>query len=102
MTARSHDDIESDFFAIVNMPVGELERWLQTEQSRSVGQVHDGEHESVGHQSGQHIVTILRKRKDNLSAADYGHMVKVIGYVHRHLAQRPDDDLRDTRWRCLS
>ena len=26
-------------------------------------------------------------------------MRKVVGYVHRHLAQRPRDDVRNTRWR---
>jgi hypothetical protein len=26
-------------------------------------------------------------------------MRKVVGYVHRHLAQRPDGDVTDTAWR---
>jgi hypothetical protein len=26
-------------------------------------------------------------------------MRKVIGYVHRHMAQRPHGDVADTRWR---
>ena len=26
-------------------------------------------------------------------------MRKVVGYVHRHLAQRPGGDIRHTRWR---
>jgi hypothetical protein len=26
-------------------------------------------------------------------------MRKVVGYVRRHLAQRPPGDVRDTRWR---
>jgi hypothetical protein len=26
-------------------------------------------------------------------------MRTVVGYVHRHLAQRPDGDVTDTRWR---
>lgn len=26
-------------------------------------------------------------------------MRKVIGYVHRHLAQRPGGDVRETKWR---
>ena len=26
-------------------------------------------------------------------------MRKVVGYVHRHLAQRPGGDVRHTRWR---
>ena len=31
--------------------------------------------------------------------ADEAHMRKVVGYVHRHLAQRPSGDVRDTAWR---
>ena len=30
---------------------------------------------------------------------DYAHMRTVVGYVHRHLAQRPDGDVTHTRWR---
>ena len=26
-------------------------------------------------------------------------MAKVVGYVHRHLAQRPDGDVTETTWR---
>jgi hypothetical protein len=31
---------------------------------------------------------------------DYAHMRKVVGYVHRHLAQRPTKErVEDSRWR---
>ena len=33
------------------------------------------------------------------SEEDLAHMRKVVGYVHRHLAQRPDGDVEHTRWR---
>lgn len=39
----------------------ELERWLETDEARSVGQK-DGGGESTGHASGRRIVTILGKR----------------------------------------
>jgi hypothetical protein len=32
---------------------------------------------------------------------DYGHMRTVIGYTHRHLAQRPSGDVSDSAWRYL-
>lgn len=39
----------------------------------------------------------------NMTAAelerDHAHMRKVVGYVHRHLAQRPSGDVTGTRWR---
>ncbi|HEY0424718.1 MAG TPA: DUF3140 domain-containing protein, partial [Rhodopila sp.] len=35
----------------------------------------------------------------DLTDDDVADMRKVIGYVHRHLAQRPQGDVSDTRWR---
>lgn len=45
------------------MTPGELEDWLQTDESKSVGITHDGAEESVGHQSGRTIVEIKRTEK---------------------------------------
>jgi hypothetical protein len=88
------------FDEAVNMTPTEIEDWLGTEASRSVGWTREGEDEAVGHQSGRRIVEIRRKRVDELSDADYAHMRKVIGYVRRHRAQGgPDRDRADSRWR---
>jgi hypothetical protein len=53
----------------------------------------------VGHRSGRRIVEILQKKKGERTDSDQEHMRKVVGYVHRHLAQRPDGDVTETRWR---
>lgn len=42
---------------------------------------------------------ILRKNKGDLTEDDAAHMRKVVGYVHRHLAQRPAGDVSETNWR---
>ena len=94
-----HDQIAKDFQAAVNMTPAELERWLETEESLSVGWIKEGEGESVGHHSGRRIVEINRKKKADLTDDDYGHMRKVIGYIHRHMAQRPGGDVKNSRWR---
>ena len=86
-----------EFCDAVNMSPKELEEWLATDESRSVGDSDDGE--STGHASGRRIVEIKRKTVDELTDDDYAHMNKVVGYVHRHLAQRPEGDVTDTRWR---
>jgi hypothetical protein len=78
------------------MTAKELERWLDTDESKSVGQ---GEGESTGHKSGRRIVDLLGTKKHELSDDDVAHMRKVVGYVHRHLAQRPDGDVSQTAWR---
>ncbi|MGS2648097.1 DUF3140 domain-containing protein [Streptosporangium sp. LJ11] len=90
--------IAADFDQAVNMTAAELESWLETEESKSVGDK-SGDEESTGHRSGRRITEILRKRKDDLDEDDYAHMRKVTGYVRRHLKQRPSGDVKETRWR---
>ncbi len=103
MAKTDSDDeaaIRHDFEQVVNMTPAELERWLATEDSASVGFHAEGESESVGHQSGRRIVEIRRKHQADLTAEDYAHMRKVIGYVHRHLAQGgPAENAESSRWR---
>ena len=101
MTGASDDSAATlrDFKAAVNMAPAVLEKWLATGESRAVGITHGEGHESVGHHSGRRIVELLRKPQADLSADDLAHMRKVVGYVHRHLAQRPGGDVRHTRWR---
>jgi hypothetical protein len=94
----SATDVHSDFSAAVNMAPKELESWLDTEESRSVGESKNGG-ESTGHASGRRIVKILRTKKADLTEADEKHMRKFVGYVDRHLAQRPSGDVTDTPWR---
>ncbi|MEU5091404.1 DUF3140 domain-containing protein [Streptomyces sp. NPDC021356] len=86
------------FRELVNMTPSALQEWLATEESRAAGQHTDGG-ESTGHASGRRIVSILRKKKGELSQTDYEHMRKVVGYIRRHLAQRPSGDVRGSRWR---
>jgi hypothetical protein len=91
--------IRRDFDAVVNMSRRAIEDWLETEESKKVGFTRRGESESVGRQSARRIVAILQTDADALTAADYAHMKKVIGYARRHLAQRPWGDVTHTRWR---
>ncbi|MCQ4361328.1 DUF3140 domain-containing protein [Mycobacterium gordonae] len=87
-----------EFHETVNMTASELEKWLETDQSHSVGQKSGG-NESTGHASGRRIVAILRSKRADLDDDDYAHMRKVNGYAKRHLAQRPSGDVGDTAWR---
>ena len=90
--------IRKEFRAAVNMTADELERWLETEESRCVGFRREGAAESVGHASGRRIVDILKTPEAEWSEADYAHLRKVVGYVHRHRAQRPEN-VYTSRWR---
>ena len=98
--AEDHEQIWKDFNEAVNMSPSELGKFLDTEESRSVGMTRAGEDEAVGHKSGKRIVDIKHKKKSELSDDDYAHMNKVVGYVHRHLKQGgPADDMEHSRWR---
>ena len=91
------DEVWDDWRESVTMAPADLERWLETDDSRRVGDSDGGE--STGHRSGRRIVRLLRTRKDDLTLDDVRWMRKVVGYVHRHLAQRPDGDVHETDWR---
>ena len=57
-----------------------------------------GDGEAIGHKSGKKIIDILKKKKVNLTSADYTHMHKVVAYISRHRAQKPEGDLSNTKW----
>jgi ribosomal protein L11 len=88
----------SEFRHTVNMTAAELEKWLDTAESKEVGQKSNSK-ESTGHASGRHIVAILKAKKNDLTDGDYAHMRKVVGYAKRHLAQRPSGATGDIAWR---
>lgn len=83
-------EVKDEFNEVVNMSVTQIEKWLTTEESTSVGQKKEGDAESIGHKSGERIIDILGKKTADLSDDDYGHMRKVISYVRRHSAQKPE------------
>lgn len=105
MAAATDDQQQTwkEFREVVNMTPAAIEKFLDSDDSKRVGwkgEDGDGTGESVGHRSGKRIVAIKRTRKAALTAADYAHMRKVVGYVRRHLAQGgPAKDKADSDWR---
>ncbi len=97
MADKSDGQIRDEFDEAVNMTPKELQDFLETDESKSVGQDEGGE--STGHRSGRRIVEILRKNKGEVTDDDLEHMSKVEGYVSRHMKQRPKGDVEDTPWR---
>lgn len=97
-SSKSKDQIWDEWTDLVNMTKSELEEWLDTEESKSVGDSDSGE--STGHKSGRRIVEIKDTRKDDLTDDQWDHMATVVGYVKRHLSQGgPDDDVKHSAWR---
>lgn len=99
MSSKSHEEIWDEWQDLVNMTKSEMEDWLDTEESKSVG-ADSGDGESKGRKSGKKIVDILDTNKGDLSDDDYDHMAKVVGYIKRHKSQGgPDDDVENSDWR---
>jgi hypothetical protein len=96
--AKSDEQVAQEFDEAVNMSHKELEEWLETDESKEVGQK-DGGGESKGHESGRKIVEILGKDNSDYTEEDIEHMGRVVSYVHRHQAQRPESDVEDSNWR---
>lgn len=103
MTYDEKREARAAFKDAVNMAPAEIERFLDTEDSKRVGWKGEdgkGSGESVGHASGRRIIAIKRKRQADLTADDYAHMAKVVAYVRRHCAQGPKKaDVRTSDWR---
>jgi hypothetical protein len=94
------DELVNEFYSYVNMTRQELQQWLNTEESQSVGQTNAGETESIGHQSGQKTLALLDKAQYDLTPADMTHMQKVVSYIKRHSQQGPTAQPKDTSpWR---
>lgn len=98
MSDKSRETIWDEWHDLVNMAPQELKDWLDTDNSKSVGDSDSGE--STGHKSGRQIVKIKRTNKDDLSQDQWDHMAKVVGYIKRHLAQGgPEADVETSAWR---
>ncbi|NNU14759.1 DUF3140 domain-containing protein [Parvularcula sp. ZS-1/3] len=95
--SKDRETVWDEWRDLVNMAPKELEEWLGTEESKSVGD--SGSGESTGHKSGRRIVTIKRTNKDDLTDDQWDHMGKVVGYIKRHKAQGPESDIENSDWR---
>ncbi len=97
---QDREHIVREFHEAVNMTASQLEKYLDSDDSKSVGMKREGESEAVGHQSGEEIVQLLGKKKGDYTDDDLAQMKRVVSYVHRHLAQGgPEDDKEHSRWR---
>ena len=97
--SKSKDEIWEEWGELVNMAPKELEDWLDTEESKSVG-ADSGDGESKGHKSGKRIVEIKRTNKDDMTDDEWDHVRKVVGYIKRHTSQGgPDKDVEHSDWR---
>jgi hypothetical protein len=99
MTGLDRKTVAERFARAVNMDADEIEAWLETAESRRVGQKKDGGGgESIGPAAGRRIAAILRTPEPERTDENYRHMRKVAGFVARHRAQQPANPVT-SRWR---
>ena len=99
MTAQTQHSAFADFKQVVNMSANDLAAWLKTDESKAVGFKTSEGSQSIGHRSGKKIIALLGKTQAEFTSSDIAHARTVVGYVHRHLAQRPAGDVSRTHWR---
>lgn len=95
---KKRDEIWKEWKRLLNIPPAKLEDWLETKESKTVGDSTKGE--STGHKSGRKIVKIKRTKKQDLTDDQWAHMAKVVGYIKRHRKQGgPRKDVKNSSWR---
>jgi hypothetical protein len=97
MPGLDREKVRRDFARAVNMSAAELGQWIETPESRGVGQKGpDGE--SIGRIAARRTLAILATAEPELAEEDYLHMRRVAGFVARHRAQEPANPVT-SRWR---
>ncbi len=96
--AKDREEVEKEFAELVNLTPKALEVRLETDDSKAVGQKDNGG-ESKGHESGRRILEIKQKKKSDYDEADLKQMSRTVSYFKRHLAQRPESDIKESPWR---
>ena len=95
MSDKSRDEIWDEWRDLVNMAPKEIEDFLETDESKSVG-----DDKGTGRKSAAKIVEIKRTDKDDLADDQWDWMAKTVGYIKRHCAQGgPDNDVEQSDWR---
>ena len=99
--------VYKNFKEQVNMTASQLKKWLTSDDAKSVGwSKTEGKKTSVsgakteGYKSGELIISIMEKKKDDLTDKDYKQMKRTVSYIKRHMAQKPTkESVEDSRWR---
>jgi hypothetical protein len=95
-------DIEKtvlEFKMAVNISRDQLERWLNTPESKKLRFPDEPGGRIAGNATGLKILKILGKRRDKYTSEDITQMRTVIDFVNRRLAKRPKGDIIASNWR---
>ena len=93
---KQREVIIDEFKSMINVPRDQLQRWLNTPESRKL---RFPEEPKNGKRSGEAILKILAKRQDKITSDDVDYMRRVIEFVGPRLQKRPKGDIVASNWR---
>ena len=99
LKAVAMENAATEFRKIVNISPLQLERWLDTPDSKKLGRNDSVGDKIVGGYPGRMVLKILKKRGDKYSLEDFENMQAVTGEINRRLAKRPKGDIIASNWR---
>lgn len=90
------DELWDEFHRVVNMTSRELSEWLMV---RSAGEDVEVPPEQAGTATGQQVVSILGKRRTDLTAKDVAVMKSVVGKVYEQRREDLEPTAGQAAWR---
>ena len=90
------DDLWQEFHHYVNMTSRELEDWLRT---NSAGEDAEALPDDAGSTTGQHVLRILGKRREDLTADDARVMRNVVRRISGQIDEEREPVAGDEHWR---
>ena len=87
------------FRRVVNISPIQLERWLDTPESKKLRRLEAGRSGLAFQGAGHLVLKILKKRSDKYSGEDLEYMRSVTSEITRRLAKRPKGNIIASNWR---
>ena len=95
-SSQELDDLWNEFHAVVNMTSRELDEWLMT---RSAGEESEALPDQAGTKNGRHVLSILGKRRADLTGDDARVMRKVVDTVNSERGADMEPTAGQPHWR---
>jgi hypothetical protein len=96
MDPLEQDALWDAFHEVVNMTSDELSAWLRT---AAAGEHAEEPPETAGPPLGRAVLSILQKRRTDLTDADVRAMLEVVERVEDGTEHRPEEGADDSEWR---
>lgn len=93
------DELWEQFHAAVNMTSAELEGWLRESEAGERPTETEPLPDQAGPATGRHVLSILRKRRADLTHDDADMMAGVVDRVYQQRGEDPEPTAGEMEWR---